>query len=670
VSDPIADITMFLMQSKEGWKPTDVPAEAGLTSAEHDALFDLALVYLKEKYPIERAKQYLQDGIPAERAGGVTGAEVELLQGSTQGETKESAAAGRALKYVGRRAIAKHGCFGCHDIPGFEDAKPIGTSLADWGRKDPSRLAFEQIGEYVTHYSWPQGQESGGGSQESGSKGSAVGSTVNDHSPYGTAERPAHPVPDPENMDYAIDELGPTQGWLMEKLLGHEREGFIWQKLHQPRSYDFKKTENKGYNERLRMPQFPFKEDDIEAIMTFVLGLVAEPPASQYVASYKDNPRELAVIAGTKMVEQFNCTGCHQLDFDSWDLAYKPGELGSAVQASDYPFELPHFTQVQIADSQKPDRRGFLHAQLYGRPLVDAKGEIVQTDENEEGDKFEGGGMGVRFALWRDVLLDGKTWLVGSKNPLVPENRVTAKFAGRGGDLGRWIYPAVVSDEQKINPNAKAEEAWGWLPPPLVGEGKKVQTRWLHDFLLEPYPIRPAVVLRMPKFNMSSNDATAMVDFFAARDDAAAPYEFDARTSGDYLTTEEAKHRNRLVDALKIVTDNNYCVKCHLVGDFTPSGTVRTMGPQLDRVNERLRPDYVQHWVGNPKRILPYTGMPVNIPPGQPVSQALFPGDSQQQLDGVVDLLMNWDRFTKAQFTLKAWIRPSTAGAASPPQAN
>ncbi len=38
------------------------------------------------------------------------------------------------------------------------------------------------------------------------------------------------------------------------------------------------------------------------------------------------------------------------------------------------------------------------------------------------------------------------------------------------------------------------------------------------------------------------------------------------------------------------------------------------MGPQLDRVNERLRPDYVLHWVGNPKRTLPYTGMPVNIP--------------------------------------------------------
>ena len=79
------------------------------------------------------------------------------------------------------------------------------------------------------------------------------------------------------------------------------------------------------------------------------------------------------------------------------------------------------------------------------------------------------------------------------KNPLVPENRVDAKYSGRGGDLGHWIYPVVVADELKINPNAKAEEGWGWLPPPLIGEGKKVQTKWLHDFLLEPMAIRPAV---------------------------------------------------------------------------------------------------------------------------------------------------------------------------------
>ena len=41
-----------------------------------------------------------------------------------------------------------------------------------------------------------------------------------------------------------------------------------------------RRRENKGYNERLRMPQFKFDGEQREQVITFVLGLVAEPPAS------------------------------------------------------------------------------------------------------------------------------------------------------------------------------------------------------------------------------------------------------------------------------------------------------------------------------------------------------------------------------------------------------
>ena len=42
-----------------------------------------------------------------------------------------------------QEGISRLGCYGCHDIPGFETAKPIGIGLNDWGKKDPDRLAFE-----------------------------------------------------------------------------------------------------------------------------------------------------------------------------------------------------------------------------------------------------------------------------------------------------------------------------------------------------------------------------------------------------------------------------------------------------------------------------------------------------------------------------------------------
>jgi hypothetical protein len=72
-------------------------------------------------------------------------------------------------------------------------------------------------------------------------------------------------------------------------------------------------------------------------------------------------------------------------------------------------------------------------------------------------------------------------------------------------------------------------------------------------------------------------------------------------------------------------------------------------------VHSRLRPDYVRRWIANPKKILPYTSMPVNIPfdPNSPhlggVDQAIYPGTSIQQLDALVDLLMNYPTYTSQQ---------------------
>ena len=114
---------------------------------------------------------------------------------------------------------------------------------------------------------------------------------------------------------------------------------------------------------------------------------------------------------------------------------------------------------------------------------------------------------------------------------------------------------------------------------------------------------------------------------------------------------------------MRIVTNNNYCVKCHLVGDYAPAGNPKALAPQLERVHERLRPDYVHGWIANPKRYLPYTGMPVNIPYDKPVSQDLYVGDSEQQLGALTDLLMHYDEFTKRQFSLEPYLPK----AASPP---
>ena len=493
ISDPAADVAAYLMASRgtagkdgAGWTPTNVPGQNPENpedaAALKAALNELALLDLKEKFPEVRARQILIEGIPESKAVAVRGDEAILI-GGKEGLQK------RIMQYVGRRTIAKYGCSGCHDIPGFEDAKPIGTALADWGRKDPSRLAFEQIAHFMSHHG--QSEDAADDAAPKSAIPYAPSKDMAGHGgdPLGPAD---DPQPDDQNTKY-----------FLEKLFGHEREGFLWQKLRAPRSYDYKKTENKGYNERLRMPKFPLDNHQVEAIMTFVLGLVAEPPVEQYIAH--PDARHKALVDGRKVLDKFNCGGCHTLRMDRWDVEYRAEDFPPAPKNKDaYEFMLPHFGPDVIEKSLKVDRRGLRHATIVGMPARDEKTlKPVQLDSEREPTDEPGDAAFEQVMLWNDVLINGSPRIVSETVAIPIKDRTVHWYPPQGGDLARLLLPTVVQDERKTNPNAKAVEAWGWLPPPLVVEGRKVQPDWLYKFLMDPFPIRPAVVLRMPRFNLS-----------------------------------------------------------------------------------------------------------------------------------------------------------------------
>jgi len=687
MTDPADDVTVYLMNSQQGWKP-EATLPRQLTDDDEQALTDLALMYLSDKFPVATAKKYLYDGIPANQGFDVLGDESVIVNpeqppsgtgagakaaGGTDGadespEHKQKRLA-RTMEYVGRRSIGKFGCFGCHDIPGYEDAKTIGTGLADWGRKDPSRLAFEEVIEYVTHH--PNGLHPNG--IPAAAKSAAESTAKTDAS--AAAKPPAAKAAAAEEQpELSLDDLPTDIGFFMNELLEEDRTGFLWQKLRAPRSYDFRKTGERSYNVRLRMPQFTFavdpkqNQEKIEQVMTFVLGLVSEPPPAAYLA--QPAPNQAAIVAGRKVIEKFNCTGCHTLEMDRWLIRYKPEDYGKPSKVVDYDFDVPHFSAKEVADSQMIDRRGDMKATLIGMPLLsDRDGKPLRVDE--DGAPIEAGDTTSKafyqFMLFQSTLVDGLPRLVGAQNLRIAEDQIIRQYPPLGGDLARMLFPIVVADEVKINPAARSQatQAWGWVPPPLVGEGRKVQTDWLHNFLMDPFPIRPAVVLRMPKFNMSSDEASALVHYFAAHDGAEYPYEFDSRSRADHIEQMETTHPKYLESGLAIVTDNNYCVKCHLIGDFSPGGSLRAMGPRLDRVHSRLRPDYLERWIGDPVRILPYTGMPVNIPPDKGVDQKLFAGSSQDQLNAVVDLLANFDRLAEGQLSIKSRVKPAAPAPAA-----
>ncbi|MGA2604529.1 MAG: c-type cytochrome [Verrucomicrobiia bacterium] len=56
--------------------------------------------------------------------------------------------------FLGSRLVARYGCFACHDIHGFENAKPIGTELSEWGSKPVDKLDFGLVDIEKNRIAW------------------------------------------------------------------------------------------------------------------------------------------------------------------------------------------------------------------------------------------------------------------------------------------------------------------------------------------------------------------------------------------------------------------------------------------------------------------------------------------------------------------------------------
>ncbi len=676
VTDSVADIVAYLMSRPAGeWQPSgEMFLQWG--DAEQETLEELTLTYLKDLFPQATALRFLQEGIPFEQRGELRGAERELLVSpAQQGQVTAEQLVRKRLYYVAQKSFANSGCFACHDIPGLEDAKPIGPVLADWGRKNTTQLAFGHVARYVRH-------GEGGGATPAG-----------DASTANNAPAPAAGAP---------PDLAAT-AYYQEQLEGQTRIGFIYQKLREPRSFDYTEARNKKYTERLRMPQFSLTLEQREAIITFVLGLVADPPTPQYL--YSPDARARALLQGQEVMTRYSCRGCHLVRAEKWDLAFTPDVYGQQTTQPTYPFVPVPLAKADLVRSRVIDPRGLRHARIEGMPAISHEGRPVIFDEEEfpieeeEDEEFDLDRLIYSLNLQRPAAVDGYPYQVGEVSFDVAAEHLQRRQPSYGGALAKYLLPRVVLREREVNPNAKGSEAWAWLPPALVGEGEKVQPEWLFAYLLRPHLIRPAAVMRMPRYNMSEAEARMLVDYFAALDRAEYPYNFESIRQPDHLAAADQRYAARLQkladegelpldgstrqrhlsDAMRIVTNGNYCVKCHLIGDFDPAGIDRIKAPDLALVHRRLRTPYLRKWLAKPTAIQPYTSMPVNIPYdptapllGTTLPQGLYHGSSLDQLDALVDLLMNFDQFSRDRSPITPMVElnanaPTDPDAAPPP---
>jgi mono/diheme cytochrome c family protein/phage shock protein A len=170
---------------------------------------------------------------------------LELLKGgSTEIEAREkmkTMSSEQKNLFAGERLISRYGCFGCHNIPGFENAQPIGTELTEAGTKLISQLDF---------------------------------------------------------------------GFLN---IEHSRHAWYEEKLKDPRIFDVGRV--KRPEELLKMPNFHFKDDEINSIAMVLVSLVKD----RVPLEMRD--RTVAAISeGRALIAEKNCRGCHIIEGSGGDI--------------------------------------------------------------------------------------------------------------------------------------------------------------------------------------------------------------------------------------------------------------------------------------------------------------------------------------------------------------
>ena len=134
----------------------------------------------------------------------------------------------------------------------------------------------------------------------------------------------------------------------------------------------------------------------------------------------------------------------------------------------------------------------------------------------------------------------------------------------------------------------------GDMAPDLTWEGSSVQRDWLVQFFKNPGTLRPALIRRMPKFNLNDSEVTELTDYIMAVYQSPAVDRDSMPLSG---------YSQGQIELGKQLFYGKYsCQGCHIVDTKTDKGYI---GPTLTHVGSRLTAAWIYQWMKNPQSLRP-----------------------------------------------------------------
>ena len=331
-----------------------------------------------------------------------------------------------------------------------------------------------------------------------------------------------------------------------------------------------------GYDPKTRMARYRYDEKQVALLSSFLMSKKDDDFLSNV---HLAEPDAQSIARGKKLVADYGCTACHRVNGVNPPESFAPdlSRIGSKPLFQvgfirGMPETLPDYIAGKIHDP-----RAFGPAlKMPTFSLTDVQVESLTT------------------------ALLAQTDRAVTMPPELVRGASHAKYHP-GGDAGRLMEDLRCQSCHTINGNG------GDMAPDLTFEGSAVQRTWLLDFMNNPNTLRPALIRRMPKFNLSDAEIRSLSDYMLSAYQAPG---FDSQALEAAALNADAAARGKQLFYIKYV-----CQSCHIVDNKKDKGYV---GPALTGVGDRLTPVWIYKWLKNPPALSPGTLMPnPNLPDGE-----------------------------------------------------
>ncbi len=368
------------------------------------------------------------------------------------------------------------------------------------------------------------------------------------------------------------------------------------------------------------MPSLRLTWDEARDIASYLITL-KRPNATYDAASFMDDPSQKA--RGRDLVRNYGCSGCHEIA--GFEEEPRIGtelttEGSKPIERLDFALLTEDAKRGILPDGSKSprgawyDQKGFFEAKLANPAVFDKNKFRPNPLERLKMPKPN---------VTPPDITALTTFLLGSVDvQLPPEYMYKPRDARRDVQEGWWVvtkyncmgcHQVHIGQESVLQnlPQYQADNKIK-LPPPLIGEGARVDPAWLAHFLENPAMsktevnrngVRSYLQVRMPTFSFSDNEIQKLVRFFAAMSSQAQPY---LPPKLEALTDAERSLARQL-----FTSPGAPCLKCHATGN--PAHDKNATAPNFLLARERLKPAWTLRWITDPAKIAPGTAMPSGL---------------------------------------------------------